>query len=446
MTDEAPRVLVVEHDDAIRQTLTLALESLGCGVISVDSGPAALDAIGGQVFAAALIESRLPGALSGSETLQALKLQLPSLPMVLLAEPDHPADVLAAFHAGAADVLLKPFEIADLRAALARALSRSDEAGLDFHARLELAKTALAAKSFEVAGAHLRAALGKSPLDAETLNLYGVARELAGDVAAATSAYRAAFACDPGFTRARENLERASDQFTYLGLLDDSRMDLFQATTARIAVPIFDPVRDLPLIRLAEQIGGASIGVAVGVLLEPPTAEEGMARTVARRRGFVRPAGRTLSSVPCMVNYTFANDRVVAARRLRQEEKCELLLLGEWLPEPVRAGILDGGAGAVVTRVSELPSYDAVQPELDATAIGIAVNLAQAANAQLLLPPAVIEALRATTVPVHALFAQLKLQRPRWTSSESYVSVRAVEDGVSAVTVAKAAEATLRLV
>jgi hypothetical protein len=209
-------------------------------------------------------------------------------------------------------------------------------------------------------------------------------------------------------------------------------------------VPVFDPLRDLPLIRLAEQIGGASIGVAVGVLLEPPTGEEGAARTVARRRGFVRPAGRTLSSVPCMVDYAFANDRVVAARRLREEEKCELLLIGEWLPETVRAGILDGGAGAVVTRVSELPAYDAVQPEIDATALAVAINLAQAANAQLVLPPSLVESLRATTVPVHALFAQVKLQRPRWTSSESYVSVSAT--GENAITVGRAAEATLRLV
>jgi hypothetical protein len=221
-------------------------------------------------------------------------------------------------------------------------------------------------------------------------------------------------------------------------------MDLFQATAARIAVPIFDPVRDLPLIRMAALCGGASIGVAVGVLLDPPTVEESMARTVARRRGFVRPAGRTLSSVPCLVDYTFANDRVVAARKLRDDEKCDLLLLGEWLPATVRAGILDGGGDALVARVSELPAYDAVQPELEAAALAAAVNLAQAANAQLLLPRPLAESLRATTVPVHALFAHAKLQRPRWTSSESYVSV--TTEAANVITVGRAAEATLRLV
>jgi CheY-like chemotaxis protein len=437
---ETPKALVVEHDEAIRKTLALAMESLGCSVVSVESGPEALEAIGGQVFAVALIESRLPGALSGSETLEALKLQLPSLPVVLLGEPERPKDMLAAFHAGAADVLLKPFELSDLRAALARALvQQSDEAAIAFHGRLELAKTALATAAFEVAGAHLRSALGQNPLDAEALNLYGVARELAGDVETATQAYRAAFACDPNYGRAKENLERASDQFAYIGLLDDARMDLFQATAARIAVPIFDPLRDLPLCRLAKLVGGTSIGVAIGVLLDPPT-EETSAKTIARRRGFVRPAGRGLTSVPCMVDYLFAADRVAAARKLREDENCDFTLLGSWLPEGVRDAI----PGTVVI-AREIPQGDALLPDADGIALGIAVNLALASHGQVLVSPALMEALKATTVPVHALFAQAKLQRPRWVQSEVYVSVRA-NDGAAAITIGRAEDSLLRVI
>jgi CheY-like chemotaxis protein len=442
MSEEAPRVLIVEHDEAIRQTLVLAVESLGCGVVSVENGPDALEKVAGQVFAVALVESRLPGALSGSETLEALKQQLPSLPVVLLGEPERPADVLAAFHSGAADVLLKPFELGELRAALARALvQKSDQTGLDFHARLELAKTALAAAAFDVAGVHLRAALGRNPLDAEALNLYGVTRELGGDWESATQAYRAAFACDPGYGLARQNLERTSDQLSYIGLNDEARLDLFQATAARIAVPIIDPVRDLPLTRLAALLGGASVGVAVGVLLDPPT--EASTRTILRRRGFVRPAGRALASIPCMVDYTFAADRVAAARQLQQDEGCELMLVGEWLPESVRDSMLHGVPVGFVSRVAQLPQYDAVKPDSDdGVALAAAVNLALAGNAQVVLPPALLEVVRVSTLPVHTLFSQLKLQRPHWVPSESYVSVRG---GEAAISVGKAAESTIRL-
>jgi CheY-like chemotaxis protein len=465
---EAPRVLIVEHDDPIRRTLALAVESLGCTAVAVGSGSDAVDAVGAQVFAVALVESRLPGALSGSETLEALKLQLPSLPVVLLGEPERPADVLAAFHAGAADVLLKPFEVADLRAALARAFAQPsdrDRAALDFHARLELAKTALVSAAFDVAGAHLRAALAQDPLDAEALDLYGVVRELAGDAAAATRAYRAAFACDPRNARARANVERASDQFTYLGLLDDARMDLFRAAAARIAVPLIDPVRDLPLCRLATLLGGSSIGVAVGVLLDPPT-EEATAKTIARRRGFVRPTGRGQPSVPCVIDYVFAADRAAGARKLRDDEDCALVLVGEWLPEVVRAalagdgaadtadtadtadgGVANGAARTIVARVAELDRYDVVRPDVDsALALALGVNLARAANAQLALPRAWVETLPATALPVHALFAHAQLARPGWVHSEGYVSVRADDQTTPAITVGAAAEATIRLV
>src|SRR5262249_4013672 len=154
--------------------------------------------------------------------------------------------------------------------------------------------------------------------------------ELAGDVGTATQAYRAAFACDPSYQRARENLERVSDQFAYLGLLDDTRADYAQSALLRIALPILDPARDLPLCRVARLMGGPSCGVVVGVLFDPPTEESGAVRTVARRRGFVRAAGRGLASVPCVVHYSFAVDRVAAVRQLRDEEHCDLTLVGEW--------------------------------------------------------------------------------------------------------------------
>jgi CheY-like chemotaxis protein len=446
---EPPRALIVEHDEAVRQMLILAMESLGFTAVPVSSGDAALEAVEGQVLAIAIVESRLPGALSGAETLEALKLQLPSLPVILMSEPERPADVLAAFHAGASDVLLKPFELADLRAALARALvKRSDEIALDFHGRVELAKTALASGAFAVAGAHLRGALGQNPLDAEVLNLYGVSRELDGDVGAATQAYRAAFACDPGYGHARENLERVSDQFTYIGLLADARLDLFQATPLRIAVPIFEPVRDLPLVRAAKLLGGPSCGVALGVLFDPPTEEGGAVRTIARRRGFVRGAGRKdPGSVPAIVDYAFTVDRVAAARRLREAESCEWTLVGAWTPEIVRNGIAGGGATVLVARAVELEPIEGVLPEtLGELALGIAVNLAVTARAPVLLPAPLVETIRVSTLSAHALFSHAKVRRPTWVQSEAYVSVQAADEKLPAITIGAAEGSTIRIV
>jgi hypothetical protein len=283
------------------------------------------------------------------------------------------------------------------------------------------------------------------------LNLYGVALELGGDISKATQAYRAAFACDQGFGRARRNLERLSDQFAFLGLLDDARLDFFQASALRLAVPLFDPVRDLPLVRLAKVLGGPSCAVAVGVVFDPPTEEEGESKTIARRRGFIRAAGRhDRGSVPCVVDYAFAVDRVAAARALRDEERCKLTVLGVWAPESVRAAFVADEEPVLLASAGELPDFEAVQPELTGPhaplALGLAVNAAVGAHALLLLPSAIVEALRATSVPVHAVYAQAKLAAPPGVPSEVYVSVRAGEPPPSTITIGSAETSTLRIV
>jgi hypothetical protein len=140
-----------------------------------------------------------------------------------------------------------------------------------------------------------------------------------------------------------------------------------------------------------------------------------------------------------MVDYTFAADRVAAARKLREDEKCDFTLLGSWIPEGVRDAI---PGPLVIAR--EIPTGDAILPENDAIAFGIAVNLALATRGQVLVNPALMDALKATTVPVHALFAQTKLQRPRWVQSEVYVSVRAAEG--PAITVGPEENSTLRII
>jgi hypothetical protein len=297
--------------------------------------------------------------------------------------------------------------------------------------------------------AHLRGALGLNPLDAEVLNLYGVAHELGGDVSSATRAYRAAFACDPDYGRARRNLERVSDQFAYIGLIDDARLDLFTATSVRVAVPIFDPVRDLPLCRTAKLIGGPTSGVALGIVFDPPTEEGGPTRTIARRRGYVRAAGRhDHGSVPCLVHYAFAVDRGEAARALGQEERCELTLIGKWAPEIVRAALKQDERLVLASAWPELPGFEAVRPALDGAAsiaLAVAVNLAITARVAVLLPGSLAEAVRVTSLPAHALFGHAQLSRPFWVQSDSYVTVRADRAGTDALNIGATAEAAIQI-
>jgi DNA-binding response OmpR family regulator len=425
----AAPALLVEHDASTRTVIAMALETLGLAPTSVTSADDALQAIGDGMFAVAIVEARLPGAMSGLELLEAFKLQLPSLPVLVLGEGDRPSDVLAAFHSGAADVLLKPFELAQLRAALARALERRpSEAALDFHGRIELAKASLEAGALDTAKAHLRGALGANPLDAEAMNLYGLAHELGGDFDAATLAYRAAFGFDPEYGRARRNLDRVSEQFTYVGLAETTKMDLFAACPLRVAVPIFEPARDFALLRIARAVSTATSGIALGYLLDPPTEGGGAARTLARRRAFLRATGVAGGSMPCVLHYELELDRAAVARHLVDEEDCELTIVGAWTPAALRRALVTEKRTLVTVASAELPAAQVIAPELtgeDASMrLAIAVNLSARTRLPVRIASAPAGLAQASSAPARILFEHLQLRRPLWLDGELYVAVR----------------------
>ena len=435
----APRALLVEHDEGLRRTLTLALETLGFHVDAVASGEAAVDALAGRVVTIAIVDARLPGALSGLEVLEALQLALASLPVILLAEPDRARDLIAAFHAGAADVLLKPFEIAELRACLGRVLAHAQgggaagEAAVDFHGRVELAKTALGVGALEVADAHLRAALALDPLDAEVLNLYGLCVELGGDLERATRAYRTAFAAHPQYGRARRNLERASDQSAFLGAVTGERHpeppDPLDGVRLRLVLPLLDPPRDLSLLRVAKLIGGSACGVVVGVLLDPPTEEDAAARVVAERPAFVRATGRNdTRTIPAAVRYLFARDALAGARALVAGDPAALVLVGEWAPAPLVVALRQAGCAVLVARTSEVPASPCVSCDLEgaraAEMLALALHLAAATRAQLLLPDALVGEGEVAALAAAALCERARLVPPAWLDGEVHVSAR----------------------
>ncbi|HZS37736.1 MAG TPA: response regulator [Polyangia bacterium] len=432
MTRQAAPALLVEHDAPTRSVVSMALETLGLEPTAVASADEALSAIGDRVFAVAILEARLPGAMSGIELLEALKLQIPSLPVLVLGEGERPADVLAAFHAGAADVLLKPFELVQLRAALARVLARREsDAAVDFHGRVELAKSSLEAGALDAARAHLRSALGGNPLDAEAMNLYGLALELGGDFGAATQAYRAAFGFDPGYGRARRNLDRVSEQFTWLGLADAGKTDLFAASSLRLALPIFEPARDFALLAIARALSTPTSGVALGYFLDPPSESGGGAHTVARRRAYLRGsrvAGATTDSLPCVLCYAFERERAAAAARLAEAENCELSIVGAWTPPALRRALATETRALVTVAGAELPAAAAVAPVLDgdraALRLALAINLAARTRLPLRLDAAPAIPAQASSAPARLLFEQHKLRRPLWLNGDLYVAVR----------------------
>jgi DNA-binding NtrC family response regulator len=107
------RILVVDDERVMRQGVTEVLERNGFAVTAVDSGAAALAALGDGAFALVLSDMRMP-IMTGAELLALVQERHPGTPMVMMTAYGTVEDAVAAMKAGARDFLTKPFAPADL--------------------------------------------------------------------------------------------------------------------------------------------------------------------------------------------------------------------------------------------------------------------------------------------------------------------------------------------
>jgi CheY-like chemotaxis protein len=113
------RILLTEDDDSVRQTIKLLLVADGCAVTEAQTGEEALDRLKRERFDLVITDFEMPG-LNGSELAVIIKRQHPSQPILMitayaerLRDSDNPVDA----------ILDKPFQIEDLRRAIAKLLS-----------------------------------------------------------------------------------------------------------------------------------------------------------------------------------------------------------------------------------------------------------------------------------------------------------------------------------
>jgi len=122
--------LLVEDDDATRDSMTILLESVGCEVTAVPNGLEALEQIGCAEFDLVLLDLMMPG-IDGAEVLRTIRDQFgrEELPVIILSGDvlDERAAPLMAL--GATATLSKPVDFDELLETVIRFAATSAAAG-----------------------------------------------------------------------------------------------------------------------------------------------------------------------------------------------------------------------------------------------------------------------------------------------------------------------------
>ena len=119
-----PRVLVVDDDRAVRESLRRSLEFNGYDVALAGDGAEALAGIAGIAPDAIVMDVMMP-RLDGIETTRALRSAGSDLPILVLTARDSVGDRVEGLDAGADDYLTKPFALEELLARLRALLRRT---------------------------------------------------------------------------------------------------------------------------------------------------------------------------------------------------------------------------------------------------------------------------------------------------------------------------------
>ncbi|MDB6143797.1 MAG: DNA-binding response regulator [Pseudomonas sp.] len=118
------RLLLIEDDSALGEGIHQALIREGYTVDWVKDGASALHALLTENFDLAVLDLGLP-RMDGLEVLRQLRQRGSALPVLILTARDATEDRIAGLDAGADDYLIKPFDLAELKARLRSLMRRS---------------------------------------------------------------------------------------------------------------------------------------------------------------------------------------------------------------------------------------------------------------------------------------------------------------------------------
>jgi DNA-binding NtrC family response regulator len=118
-----PRILIIDDEDAIRESLDTLLTLEGFSVSTAVDGPSGMELLSRNEYDLLLLDLALPGQ-SGIDLLPRIVEMQPNLPVIMITAYGTVGNVVDAIRAGAENFVQKPWDneklLADIRAAVAR--------------------------------------------------------------------------------------------------------------------------------------------------------------------------------------------------------------------------------------------------------------------------------------------------------------------------------------
>ncbi|MBB4197679.1 hypothetical protein CCR94_12900 [Rhodoblastus sphagnicola] len=139
MNGVAPAVYIVDDDQAVRESLTLLMETEGLLARAFASAQEFL-AAGPETWRGCLVTDIRMGEMSGMELLTRVKQAAPQLPVVMITAYGDVALAVEAMKLGARDFLEKPYSEGDFIAAVRGALDEAADAEARAADRLEMGR------------------------------------------------------------------------------------------------------------------------------------------------------------------------------------------------------------------------------------------------------------------------------------------------------------------
>ncbi len=116
-------VLVIDDEPDMREMLTFSLPSNEFEVVTADGGRAAVELLGTRRFDVAITDLKMPG-MNGVETVSALRELDPDMEVIVATGYSSLETALACMKHGAYDYIRKPYDIAELRHLILRAVEK----------------------------------------------------------------------------------------------------------------------------------------------------------------------------------------------------------------------------------------------------------------------------------------------------------------------------------